>query len=206
MNGIFSFFNGVYVAVTGLSPELLMLAALCAYGGIFLIALFGCIASVRIRAANKRPYLAFTNAFTAVVFAVLLLEFELAQSALLAAIFWCAGYLLYGLLCAVTKEPKSERRAAVQVLSAMPPQAAPPRESLGSAVPAAKNSVRLEHALSIADRLLLKNLGKGDRQELERMKTTLTVMQVKGDLTPQEGEILNDSFNALLKLMAKYNL
>ena len=72
--------------------------------------------------------------------------------------------------------------------------------------PAATSVVRLEHALSIADKLLLKNLGRGDRQELEKIKTALTVLKVKGILSAQEGEALNEMFNALLKLMAKYDL
>ena len=72
--------------------------------------------------------------------------------------------------------------------------------------PAAQSVVRLDHALSIADKLLLKTLGRGDRQELEKIKTSLTVLKVKGELTPQDGEALNEMFNALLKLMAKYDL
>lgn len=206
MNGINSFFNRAYIALSELKPDLLMLVALCAYGGIFFVALVGCAASVRIRAADKRPFLSFTNAFTAIIFAVFMLQFELAPSALFAALFWCAGYVLYGLLCALTKKPKEVRAVSVQTVSAMQPYSPPPKENFYADVPAAKTGVRLEHALSIADKLLLKNLGKGDRQELEKMKTTLTVMHVKGSLTPQEGEILNDNFNALLKLMAKYNL
>ena len=64
--------------------------------------------------------------------------------------------------------------------------------------------MRLDHALSIADKLLLKPLSRADRQELEKIKTTLTVIQVKGNPTAQEGEIINGQFNALVKLMAKY--
>ncbi|MDE7076763.1 MAG: hypothetical protein K2O62_05530, partial [Clostridia bacterium] len=81
------------------------------------------------------------------------------------------------------------------------PQSAPVTDA-----PAAQSGVRLEHALSIADKLLLKNLGRGDRQELEKIKIALTVLKVKGVLSPQEGESLNEMFNALLKLMAKYDL
>ncbi len=72
--------------------------------------------------------------------------------------------------------------------------------------PAAKNNVRLEHAVAVTDKLLSKNLSKSDRQELEKLKNTLAVLQIKGTLTPTEAEILNDNFNALLKLMAKYNV
>ena len=73
-------------------------------------------------------------------------------------------------------------------------------------MPVAKNNVRLEHAISVTDRLLQKNLGKGDRQELEKLKNTLAVLQMKGALSPAESEILNENFNALLKLMAKYDV
>ena len=73
-------------------------------------------------------------------------------------------------------------------------------------VPAAKSTVRLDHAVTVTDNLLRKNLGKGDRQELEKLKNTLVVLQMKGTLTPAESDILNDNFNALLKLMAKYNI
>ena len=60
--------------------------------------------------------------------------------------------------------------------------------------------------MGVTDKLLSKNLSKSDRQELEKLKNTLAVLQIKGTLTPTEAEILNDNFNALLKLMAKYNV
>ena len=66
--------------------------------------------------------------------------------------------------------------------------------------------MRLEHAVTVTDKLLAKNLGKGDRQELEKLKNTLAVLRVKGTLTPSEAEILNENFNTLLKLMAKYDV
>ena len=37
-------------------------------------------------------------------------------------------------------------------------------------------------------------------------RQALTVLKVKGILSAQEGEALNEMFNALLKLMAKYDL
>ena len=66
--------------------------------------------------------------------------------------------------------------------------------------------MKLDHAATVTDKLLQKNLAKSDRQELEKMKNTLAVLQIKGSLTPVESDILNDNFNALLKLMAKYNV
>ena len=89
------------------------------------------------------------------------------------------------------------------------PVVQPPRpqpNNVRQEIPAAKSTVRLEHAISVTDRLLQKNLGKGDRQELEKLKNTLAVLQMKGTLTPSDSDILNDNFNALLKLMAKYNV
>ena len=70
----------------------------------------------------------------------------------------------------------------------------------------AKASVRLDHAMTVTDKLLAKSLGKSDRQELEKLKNTLVVLQMKGNLSTAETDILNDNFNALLKLMAKYNV
>ena len=128
---------------------------------------------------------------------------ELPQSVLAAAIFWVAGYLAYGVLCFFSA-PTAAKSAATVTLSTMPVQ--PPAISARPDMPAAKSSVRLEHAISVTDKLLLKNLGKGDRQELEKLKGTLSVLQTKGTLSPLESDILNDNFNALLKLMAKYNI
>ena len=73
-------------------------------------------------------------------------------------------------------------------------------------IPAAKNGVRLEHAVAVTDKLLTKNLAKADRLELEKLKNTLAVLKIKGTLNPTEADILNENFNALLKLMAKYNV
>lgn len=207
MDGIFSFFNRFYDSIAGLSADLVLLIALCSYGGIFLCVFVGCFISDKLRSAGKRPFFHFTNAFTAVVFAVFSLKFKPAPSALFTSLFWCVGYLCYGLLCAITRNTIAAEEVRAAVAPAMPTMpVAQPKETYYADIPAAKTSVRLEHALSIADKLLLKKLGKGDRQELEKIKTTLTVMQVKGNLTPQEGEILNEHFNCLLKLMAKYNL
>ena len=66
--------------------------------------------------------------------------------------------------------------------------------------------MRTEHALSVTEKLLAKDLGRGDRQETERIKASLGFMQAKGDLSPEDNERLNDNFNTLLKLMAKYNV
>ena len=177
-----------------------------AFGAIFVLALVGCIFSDRLRAHSKRGFFHIVN-----IFSVFLTEFTLAQSVAVSAVFWCAGYLLYGVLNVF----KVKRAPLAQ--SAPAPVSAPPQPAAGQVrrapmpqteqtPPAATSVVRLEHALSIADKLLLKNLGRGDRQELEKIKTALTVLKVKGILSAQEGEALNEMFNALLKLMAKYDL
>ncbi|MGN0813644.1 MAG: hypothetical protein ACI4MH_00240 [Candidatus Coproplasma sp.] len=205
MNAITQFFNEAYSYLASISYDILLILPLAAFGGIFVLSLFACLVSDRVRSADKKPFFCLLNVFTAVIFAVFLMGFEVAQSALFTSIFWCAGYLLYGLLCALTKSEKQPERRVANAVSSLPVSSSAANGTYPD-MPAAKSSVRLEHALSMADKLLLKNLGKGDRQELERMKTTLTVMQIKGSLSPQEGEILNDNFNALLKLMAKYNI
>lgn len=163
------------------------------------------LALPKMRAASKRPFLCLANAYAAVTLAAFLTSNELPQAILAAALFWCAGYVLYGALCAITRPAIVRQSTVSQVaLTAMPVQ--PPQKISNSPVPAVKNSVRLEHAISVTDKLLQKNLGKGDRQELEKLKNTLAVLQMKGTLSPTESDILNDNFNALLKLMAKYNV
>ena len=157
-----------------------------------------------VRSASKRPFLCLVNAYTAVTLAGFLTANELAPSILAASLFWCAGYLAYGLLCVITKP--SKRKTVSQIaFSSIPPQqpSVPPVRT--DTVPA-KASVRLDHAMTVTDKLLAKSLGKSDRQELEKLKNTLVVLQMKGNLSTAETDILNDNFNALLKLMAKYNV
>ena len=111
-------------------------------------------------------------------------------------------------MCALSVT-KSVKRAAETGGTAVsvPVQAQPPLpKAVKQEIPAAKNNVRLEHAASVTEKLLSKNLGKSDRQELEKLKNTLAVLRIKGTLSPAESEILNENFNTLLKLMAKYNV
>jgi hypothetical protein len=204
MNNFSYYFNKAYSALAAISFDSLALILICAFVGIFVFALILSLISQKVKVADKRPFFHLLNVFTALALALFISEWEQGKAIASAAIFWCFGYILYGVLCAVTPKVKTQKDVNGITLSSIP--AMPPRENIYPDIPAAKNSVRLEHSLSIADKLLLKNLGKGDRQELEKMKSTLTVLQIKGSLTPQEGEILNDIFNALLKLMAKYNL
>ena len=189
---------------------MLLIIDLSAFGAIFLIALLSCILSERVRSHDKRAFLYAVNALSAVTLAVFLTEFPTEQAVAVTACFWLIGFILYGVLCLfkAKKPPVAQPKAQPQQVygvQSMPISAVRTQNAVPPA-PAAQTGVRLEHALSIADKLLLKNLGKGDRQELEKMKTALTVLKVKGILSVQEGEALNEMFNALLKLMAKYDL
>ena len=174
------------------------------YIAIFLAALILTAVSPKARAASKKPFMSLTNAYSGVNLALFLFKCELNTSIIVAVLFWVAGYILYGLLCLISRRRQKLSPAAVKpALTSLP--AVPPK-AVRAEVPAAKNNVRLEHAVSVTDKLLSKNLGKGDRQELEKLKNTLAVLQIKGTLSPAETDILNENFNALLKMMAKYNV
>jgi hypothetical protein len=180
------------------------------YAAIFVLVFVLTLAFRRLKTVSKRPFLCLTNAYAGVNLALYLSECGLAQSVMITALFWTAGYILFGLLCAVSRQPKPEKREAAAggtVVTGLPVQiqAAPPKP-VKQDIPAAKNNVRLEHAASVTEKLLSKSLGKTDRQELEKLKNTLAVLRIKGTLSPAESEILNENFNTLLKLMAKYNV
>ncbi|MCH5147018.1 MAG: hypothetical protein J1F61_03300 [Clostridiales bacterium] len=187
---------------------------------IFILALTLCLCLPAVRSSSKRPYLCLLYAYTAVTFALFLTVNEVEQAAFIACIFWICGYFGYGLLCAASRKKKRKSPAlpaqvAACAAPALPAQTLSPAKSAPAAqkpsrpapgTATARNNVRLDHALAVTGKLLEKNIGKTDRQELEKLKNTFTVMKVKGSLTPAEGEILNENFNALLKLMAKYNI
>ncbi len=195
--------DGIYSSISSLPFDTLVWIILGSFAAVTVLAIVMSFALPKVRAADKRPYLCLVNAFTAVVLAAFLTKQQLAESVLAAVIFWCFGYFFYGVLCFISKPAKSQNAAPSQV-TLLPSRSAVPAPR--SDVPAAKSSVRLEHAISVTDRLLTKNLGKSDRQELEKLKSTLSVLQMKGELSPAESDVLNDNFNALLKLMAKYNI
>ncbi len=195
----------MFSTISSVPFDTLVYIILGSFAGIFLLVLIMSLALPKMRSASKRPFLCLVNAYSAVTLAAFLTDNGLPEAVLATALFWCAGYVLYGLLCAVTRPVIVRQSTVSQVaLTALPVQV--PRKTENAPVPAVKNSVRLEHAMSVTDKLLLKNIGKGDRQELEKLKNTLTVLQMKGTLSPTESDILNDNFNALLKLMAKYNV
>ena len=189
---------------------LLAIIDLTAFAVVVLAAVLGCVFSKRLRAHDKRAFMWVVNAFAAVTLAVFLTEFSLEKSVAAATLLWLVGFIAYGALTFFKDKGAGKVSEApppasnVSVMPVRPTRPAQPAQI--SQQPAVNSGVRLEHALSIADKLLLKNLGRGDRQELEKIKTALTVLKVKGVLSPQEGEALNDMFNALLKLMAKYDL
>lgn len=207
MENITAFFTRAFAEFAEADFAFLLLIDVCSFFLVFLVALFACAFSARARESDKKPFLRAVDLFTAITLAIFLCEFGLQQSVLASAVFWAVGFVLYGALCLF--RPKEKYSPAAENCGYVRPLSEthrPMNRPAAVAAPAAQSAVRLDHALSIADKLLVKNLGRGDRQELERIKTALTVFKVKGSLSPQEGERLNEMFNTLLKLMAKYDL
>lgn len=190
------------------------------YAAIFALSLLLCIALPSVRIASKKPFLCLSYCYTAATFALFLTVNTVEEAAFVACIFWVAGYILYGFLCAVSKRKNSAPAQAAAAAAPAPILTAPgpakpidmplakpnPKQPSTPANVISRSNVRLDHAIAVTAKLLEKNLGKTDRQELEKLKNTLEVLKVKGTLTPAEGEILNENFNTLLKLMAKYNV
>ena len=195
--------DSIFSSLSSISFDTLIWIILGSFAGITVFTAILCFAIPKIRSADKRPYLCLVNAYTAVVLAAFLTKEQLAPSVLAAVLFWCLGYLLYGVFSFISK-PVKRSESTPSSVTLMPAHTVtpPPRGE----VPVARSSVRLEHAISVTERLLEKNLSKSDRQEVEKLKSTLDVLQMKGELSTAECEILNDNFNALLKLMAKYNI
>ncbi len=207
MENVTQLINRAFGYLSSVDFGLLVVLDFGAFAVIFAVVLISSLASQRLRSAPKRAFFHLVNLFSAVTLAVFCSEYSLAQSVAATAIFWCIGELAYGLLCAISKPKRpAPEPVGTPVPVATATTSVPVAPVRAPAVPAAQSGVRLEHALSITDKLLLKNLGRGDRQELEKIKTSLTVLKVKGILSPQEGETLNETFNALLKFMAKYDL
>lgn len=196
--------DSIYSAVSSIPFDALVWSVFGSFAAIFLIVLFCTVMLKPVKFASKMPYLCLVNIYTALTLAVFLTKNAFAHSVLAAVLFWCVGFLSYGVVCFFSKKKKKKTVMQDMVLTSVPAVPVPAARRVDA--PAAKSSVRLEHAMSVTDRLLAKNLGKGDRQELEKLKNTLAVLQLKGTLSPAESDILNDNFNALLKLMAKYNV
>ena len=201
------FVNGLYATVAKIPFDWLVWFVWGSYAFIFAVSFATSLASERVRTLSKRPFLCLTNAYAAVNLALFLLKCQLAQSVLISALFWVVGYILYWALCAASRPKRKNTKSVSFDATAMSAPPVPTTvKTVNREVPAAKNSVRLEHAVSVTDKLLAKNLGKTDRQEVEKLKNTFAVLQLKGTLTPTESDILNENFNTLLKLMAKYNV
>lgn len=205
-----SFVDNLYAAVEKIPFDTLTYIVFGTFALIFILACGLCVGVPKFRHTSKRPYLGLVNAYSGVTLAVFLLGDEVPQALFAAAIFWVAGYMTYGILCFLSRQKESPvpQIPAQMAITALPQATSQKAETSRkqTKAPAAKNNVRLEHALAVTDRLLKKELGRTDRQELERLKNTLEILRVKGSLTPAEGEILNENFNTLLKLMAKYNV
>lgn len=204
MESVTQFFEAMASLFKRADFALLIIAALSAFVLIFLACLLAFAISPNARSHSKKPFIWAVNLFTAIVLAVFLCKFEIEESVAAASLFWCIGALCYGALCLFKEKKKPAEREEYVKQTETAVRRAPVAEE--RALPSVPSGVRLDHASSIADKLLLKNLGRGDRQECEKIKTTLTVLKVKGTLTPQEGDNLNEMFNSLLKLMAKYDV
>lgn len=185
--------------------DTLVFAVWGSYAVIFITALIATLVSVRAKRAEKKPFLALTNAYSGVNLAVFLLKCPLNEALVITAIFWVAGYLWYGILCFCSIKGRAKK--GLKSIASVPvqPVYTQPVTPVKGQAPAFKNNIKLDHAVTVTENLLSKNLSKSDRQELEKLKATLAVLQIKGSLTPAESDILNENFNALLKLMAKYN-
>ncbi len=194
-----------YSKIAALPLDALVWTVIVAFAVLFVAALILTLKKESVRSLPKKPFLHLVNAFSALILAMFLTENTLGESLFAALVFWCAGYLAYGVLCFLSRPVRAEKAIISQAaISSGPAREQKPPRTDGA--PSVKNNVRLEHAVSITEKLLRKNLSKGDRQELEKLKNTLAVLQIKGTLSPAEAEILNENFNTLLKLMAKYNV
>ncbi len=192
------FFKDIFSAVSSLSLDVLLYICWGAFALLFAVTLVLTLVSGGVRRADKRPYLALVNVFAVLTGALSLLHQSVSYSLLLSAAFWCVGYLTYGLVVLASRKREKVPRPL--------PQQSFPAEKFVPDVTPPKSNVRTEHALSVTEKLLAKDLGRGDRQEVERIKASLGFARMKGELTPADNERLNENFNTLLKLMAKYNV
>lgn len=125
---------------------------------------------------------------------------------------------LYGGLCLFrprAEKPKKKKRPPLPALDeeeefSAPPLAPAPRKvdcfTDGEGVPPRpRDDVRIDYALSVAERLRTLPLGAGDRLESDKMCELLRIYKDKGALGVSECRTLNDILAALLKMMAKYD-
>lgn len=179
--------------------ETILIIILSTFGGLSVLVLALTLSVGAVKRANKRPYLSLVNAFTALTLAAILLEYEIETAILFGVSLWFVGFLFYGILSALTPNstPKVYAPAPVQINKIVRSN-----EDMSAPIP----NVRLDHALAVSEKLLTKNLSRGDRMEVEKINFSLNTLSKKGEFTLDDGKILNDGFNALIKLMARYNL
>lgn len=197
-------FNKLFTFISTLPFDKMVYIIWGSFAAIFVLSFFACLLSSAIKKASKRPYLCLLNAYSALTIIVFLTKQPLNQALLATCVFWFLGYLSYGILCIFSRKSNDTYRPITITQSSVQPRQ--PSPDTYKDIPPANNVVRLEHALTIVDKLLTKNLGKGDRQEIDKLKSTLTALETKGILTPTENDALNDHFSSLIKLMSKYNI
>lgn len=188
----------------GLPFEILLGIIWGAFAVIFVSSAIGGRFSKRVQNTARQLMRHVLNIFTALTLAAFSLRGDIPLAIFASALFWCIGYILCGVFHIKGKDKSNSGDVIVSELQIDRP--APKIKRNIDINPLPQTGVKLEHALSVTERLLQKNLGKSDRQVAETLKNTLSVFKVKGALSPAEGEILNDNFNTLLKLMAKYNV
>jgi hypothetical protein len=200
---IYPFFESIFTFLASQPFEWLFVAVYGSFAVVALLSLFICLSVKRAGNTSRVPFLWVTNLYTATALALFTLNQSASFGMVMAILLWIVGYVLYGILRLIKRKAPPEEPTK-RYITQMP--ATPPLDAFRSDIPAAGLDVRLDHALSITERLLAKNMGKGDRQEVEKIRSTLSMLQMKGFLSTAEGEILNENFNTLLKLMAKYNV
>ncbi len=187
------------------SFNLKVLIVLLSFGLVSFLLMIIAPLSKTFKKSSKRAYIVFSILCCVGLYLVMRLEFTIYISSLISFILACVGGLVYLYLILFKAKSNSSRSQRggdihVQALSPPPPNAV---RGEGQAVPA---DVRLEHAVSIIDKLLLLNVSRVDRGTLNSMKATFLLYRQKGTLTAEENKVLNDSLNALLKLMSKYKV
>lgn len=202
MKNVTNFFDGAFKSFKEADFALLFIVAVAAFAVLYAVFITFCALKRGLRKKAKRAYLCALKLFSLLIFCVFGVRYNFVEAAFAACAFFFAGICLYAPLC-LFKETEPKFSAATFDKAETGAELFPLNDSQA---PVALSAVRLDHAAAIADKLLLKTLGRADRQELEKIKTALTVLKVKGALSVQEGENLNEMFNTLLKLMAKYDL
>jgi hypothetical protein len=201
---MFEIVENLYSKISTLPTKTLLTVIWSGFALIFFISVILSIKVSAVKNADKRPYLCLVNCFCALTFSACNITFDVGLSCFYTVAFWVVGYLSYGVLCLIKDRGGKSDIISGQSLNFI--EERPSAKFVNSNTQPLKGNVRLEHALSVIENLLMRQLGKTDRLEVEKIKSTLSVLRLKGELTPAEGEFLNDSFNALLKLMAKYNV